>query len=298
MKDIMDNSKSVVEQRKSLGKSVFTEPDINIKVYKDRQDKIPFHKHDFFEFVYVDKGFMVHNHNGRTHVLTAGDVFCIVPGQIHMYTMGYEAVIYNILFEKSEFGTFLDQISSLGILKDIFECREDIFPNIKISIPKRHELIALLDTMIQDAAEKKCGWHTALRIHMLEFLLFFVRAHSEAEHEIKSDTGKKAVYYGYILKTLKFVEENYMKDINSADIAENVGISSDYITKQFKKELDMTPLDYLRKYRIAKSIELIKTTDMSISDVSVACGFNDLSLFSRVFKQTFGLTPRDFKKDN
>lgn len=294
----MDNSKAVIEHKKTLGKSVFTCPDINIAVTKNKQAKVPFHTHDFFEFVYVEKGFMVHNHSGHTHILTAGDVFCIIPGQIHMYTMGYEATIYNILFEKDEFGTFLDEISSLGILKDIFECRENIFPSIRISIPQRHELVALLDTMINDIKEKKSGWRTALRIHMLEFLLFFVRAHSEAEHDIKSEDGKKSVYYGYILKTLKFIEENYMEDISSADIAENVGISSDYITKQFKKELEITPLDYLRKYRIAKAIELIKTTDMSISDVSVACGFNDLSLFSRVFKQTFGLTPRDFKKEN
>lgn len=294
----MDNSKVSIEANKSLGKSVFTNPDINIKVVKDKQSRLSFHKHDFFEFVYVDKGFMVHNHNGHTHILTAGDVFCVVPGQIHMYTMGYEAIIYNILFEKNEFGSFLDEISSLGILKDIFECREDIFPSIKISIPQRHELVTLLDTMIRDTNEKECGWRTALRIHMLDFLLFFVRAHSaEAEHDTKSDAGGKATYYGYILKTLKFIEENYMHDISSVDIAENVGISSDYITKQFKKELEITPLDYLRRYRIAKAIELIKTTDMSISDVSVTCGFNDLSLFSRVFKQTFGLTPRDFKKE-
>ena len=260
----MDNSKAAVEYSKTLGKNVFTCPDINIVVTKNKQTKVPFHKHDFFEFVYVEKGFMVHNHNGHTHILTAGDVFCVIPGQIHMYTMGYEATIYNILFEKNEFGNFLDEITSMGILKDIFECREDIFPSIKISIPKRHELVSLLDTMLLDIREKKYGWRTALRVHMLEFLLFFVRTHSEAEHEIKSDEGKKAVYYGYILKTLKFIEENYMNDISSVDIAENVGISSDYITKQFKKELEMTPLDYLRKYRIAKAIELIKTTDMSI----------------------------------
>ena len=298
MVDIMNNSKAVIERSKTYGKSVFPFPDINIIVIKEKQTKVPFHNHNFFEFVYVDKGFMVQNHNGHTHILTAGDVFCVIPGQIHMYTMGYETTIYNILFEKDEFGDFLHDISSLGILKDIFECREDIFPNIKISIPQRHELVALLDTMIKDTDEKKCGWQTALRIHMLEFLLFFARTHSEAEHEIKNDVGRKSVYYGYILKTLKFIEENYMRDISSADIAENIGISSDYITKQFKKELELTPLDYLRKYRIAKAIELIKTTDMSISDVSSACGFNDLSLFSKVFKQTFGLSPRDFKKEN
>lgn len=293
----MNNSKNSIPYRIISGAETFDLNGINIKVNKATQSRMEFHKHDFFEFVYVEKGFIVHNHNGKTHILTAGDVLCIIPGQVHSYTMAYEATIYNILFSKEELGSFVDEISSIGIMREIFGFCTDSLPIVKLSIPQRHDINLLMTKMCDEQKVGSSGWKSMMRVYIVEFLIFFTRAYTLAEHEKAVNTTDGAVYYGYILKTLKFIEENFKDDITSVEIAANVGISSDYITKQFKKELEITPLEYLRKYRIAKAIELIKTTDMSISDISTACGFNDLSLFSRVFKQTFGLTPRDFKKE-
>lgn len=293
----MEKTKNSVPYKILSGADIFGSSGVNIKVNKVNQSKQTFHKHDFFEFVYVEKGFIVHNHNNRTHILTAGDVLCIIPGQIHSYTMAYEATIYNILFNKEELGSLLEGISAIGVLKDIFEYCTDIFPTVKLNIPQRHDINVLITKMQDEQKTGSSGWKTMLRVYIAEFLVSFARVYAQTEHEKAVNTTDGAVYYGYILKTLQFIEENFKDDITSAEIAANIGISSDYITKQFKKELEITPLEYLRKYRIAKAIELIKTTDMSISDISVACGFNDLSLFSRVFKQTFGLTPRDFKKE-
>lgn len=293
----MEKTKTSVPYKVLSAADIFGSNGVNIRVNKANQSKLTFHKHDFFEFVYVEKGFIVHNHNGRTHILTAGDVLCIIPGQIHSYTMAYEATIFNILFSKEELGSFLNEVSSIGVLKDIFSYCTDILPTVKLNIHQRHELDTLMTEMQDEQAVGLSGWKSMMRVYIVKFLIFFARAYAMAENEKAINTADGSVYYGYILKTLKFIEENFKEDITSAEIAANVGISSDYITKQFKKELEITPLEYLRKYRIAKAIELIKTTDMSISDISVACGFNDLSLFSRVFKQTFGLTPRDFKKE-
>ncbi len=293
----MNNSKNSIPYRIISGAETFDLDGINIKINKATQSRMEFHKHDFFEFVYVEKGFIVHNHNGKTHILTAGDVLCIIPGQVHSYTMAYEATIYNILFSKEELSSFVDEISSIGIMREIFGFCTDSLPIVKLSIPQRHDINLLMTKMCDEQKVGSSGWKSMMRVYIVEFLIFFARAYAMAEHEKAVNTTDGAVYYGYILKTLKFIEENFKDDITSVEIAANVGISSDYITKQFKKELEITPLEYLRKYRIAKAIELIKTTDMSISDISTACGFNDLSLFSRVFKQTFGLTPRDFKKE-
>lgn len=293
----MEKTKNSVPYNVLSAADIFGSSGVNIRIDKTNPSKLTFHTHDFFEFVYVEKGFIVHNHNGKTHILTAGNVLCIIPGQIHSYTMTHEATIFNILFSKEELGSFLNEVSSIGVLKDIFGYCTDILPTVKLNIHQRHELDTLMAKIQDEQTVGLSGWKSMLRVYIVEFLIFFARAYAMAENEKAINTTDGFVYYGYILKTLKFIEENFKEDITSAEIAANVGISSDYITKQFKKELEITPLEYLRKYRIAKAIELIKTTDMSISDISVACGFNDLSLFSRVFKQTFGLTPRDFKKE-
>ena len=93
------------------------------------------------------------------------------------------------------------------------------------------------------------------------------------------------------------MEENYTRDISAGDIAAAAGLSADYLARQFKSVMNMTPAEYVRKFRIAKSMDLLKTTDMSIADIAAATGFGDLSLYSRVFKQNIGISPAAFRKE-
>ena len=71
----------------------------------------------------------------------------------------------------------------------------------------------------------------------------------------------------------------------------------DYVSKQFKNQLSMSPSEYMRKFRIAKSMELLKSTDLSVAEITEMTGFKDISIFSRVFKQTIGKSPLSFRKD-
>ena len=59
----------------------------------------------------------------------------------------------------------------------------------------------------------------------------------------------------------------------------------------------MTPAEYVRKFRVAKSMDLLKTTDMSVAEIAEVVGFSDISLYSRVFKQVIGVSPAAFRKE-
>ena len=74
-------------------------------------------------------------------------------------------------------------------------------------------------------------------------------------------------------------------------IAEDVHVSEDYLTRVFKKELGLSPWDYLNRYRIWLACSLLKNTGMSVNDVSVATGFLDQAYFCRVFKKIRGFSP-------
>ena len=88
-----------------------------------------------------------------------------------------------------------------------------------------------------------------------------------------------------------------MKDITGKDIADYAGLSLDYLSKQFKSVMAMTPAEYVRKFRVAKSMDLLKTTDMSVAEIAEVVGFSDISLYSRVFKQVIGVSPAAFRKE-
>ncbi len=74
-------------------------------------------------------------------------------------------------------------------------------------------------------------------------------------------------------------------------IAEEVHVSEDYLTRVFKKELGISPWDYLNRYRVAVASDLLKKTGMSINDISLASGFQDQAYFCRVFRKIRGINP-------
>ena len=82
-------------------------------------------------------------------------------------------------------------------------------------------------------------------------------------------------------------------------IADEVHVSEDYLTRVFKKELGLSPWDYLNRYRVWLAGTLLRNTGMSVNDVAEATGFQDQAYFCRVFKKIRGYSPsrlRSIKK--
>jgi AraC-like DNA-binding protein len=96
----------------------------------------------------------------------------------------------------------------------------------------------------------------------------------------------------YYLK--KYISDNYFKDVTIKKAAGHIGMSSSYITHQFKKHFHCTFHKYLVNFRVNKAREYLEFK--SIEETAEACGFKNRYHFSKVFKQHTGLTPKQFKK--
>ncbi len=79
--------------------------------------------------------------------------------------------------------------------------------------------------------------------------------------------------------------------LNRWQVAANVNVSEDYLTRIFKKELGLSPWDYLNRYKVWLAGRLLRNTGMSVNEVSIATGFQDQAYFCRVFKKIKGYSP-------
>lgn len=91
------------------------------------------------------------------------------------------------------------------------------------------------------------------------------------------------------------VHTHYAEPLSREDIARHIGISADYLTDCFRQELGITPMTYLRRFRIHRACELLETSDLSIMQVALEVGFSESAHFTRTFQREVGVTPRAYR---
>lgn len=96
---------------------------------------------------------------------------------------------------------------------------------------------------------------------------------------------------------LSYIDEQYSQDLSLADLASQVHISVGECCRIFRNHLQTMPYQFLSKYRIRKSIELL-SSELSISEIASRCGYNQPSNFIAKFKAVIGCTPLQYRKQN
>jgi AraC-like DNA-binding protein len=97
-------------------------------------------------------------------------------------------------------------------------------------------------------------------------------------------------------EAIVFMENNFNKNILLDDIAEKVNLSTYYFARVFKKNINVTPHNYLLNIRIREAKRLLISTDYSVEKISTKCGFNSTSHFIRSFKKRVNTTPHQFRQ--
>jgi AraC-like DNA-binding protein len=102
----------------------------------------------------------------------------------------------------------------------------------------------------------------------------------------------------YARESLWFIEQHYHEDIGVDDIAAYCNLDRSYLRKVFMSVLHTSPQEFLIRYRINKSCELMKITNHTIGEISAMTGYQNQFNFSRVFKQIMGKSPREWRNAN
>ncbi|MHA7965440.1 helix-turn-helix domain-containing protein [Paenibacillus sp. CAU 1782] len=99
-----------------------------------------------------------------------------------------------------------------------------------------------------------------------------------------------------IMRSIKYLEQNYYKPITRNELARVAGLSPWHYSRKFKELTDNSPLEYLNRYRIYRAKERLIQHAGHMHDVAKQVGFEDSAYFSRRFKQMEGITPKQYVK--
>ena len=99
-----------------------------------------------------------------------------------------------------------------------------------------------------------------------------------------------------IRQAITFVHANYGEPISRDSLATHLSVSENYLTNCFRKELGISPITYINRYRVRQACTLLKGGELNITEVALEVGFSDLAYFSKVFQREMGVSPSSYRR--
>jgi YesN/AraC family two-component response regulator len=99
-----------------------------------------------------------------------------------------------------------------------------------------------------------------------------------------------------VVKILNYIDDNLYKRITMDEISSIFYFNKDYLMRIFKKELDITIMDYINKRRIYNSLDLLKNSDDLIIKIALNSGYSSLEYYSETFTKILGVSPLTYRK--
>ena len=236
-----------------------------------------------FHFILSGKGTLyADNSSGttETYKINANEGFMLFPDQVTTYIADNDDPWEYIWIEFDGFKA-KTAVEETGLTLD-----DPIYR------PASEELRDLVLKEMNYIIDNKDASSFNLIGHMYLFLDFFTRS---AVTPIVKTQQKNTASHFYINEAIRFIELNYQKDITVEGIAQNCGLNRNYFGKKFKEGFGKTPQEFLMRFRMTKATELLEKTHLSIGEISRAVGYNDQLHFSRAFKNTYGISPRQWR---
>ena len=99
-------------------------------------------------------------------------------------------------------------------------------------------------------------------------------------------------------KVIHYIKEHYKEKIILEDIAQEFNYSVGHLCRKFKSEIGDSIVNYIIKYRISMAMKLLfERSDLSIEEIALDVGFNDVQFFDKTFKKLVGMTPGQYRKE-
>ena len=100
-----------------------------------------------------------------------------------------------------------------------------------------------------------------------------------------------------IARVQHYMEQHYGEKITLMQLAELSNISVSSLSRGFKKEIGLSPMDYLMQVRLEKAKRLLRRPERTVTEIALYCGFSSSAHFTDVFGKNYGRTPNQYRKN-
>ncbi|MGI6174739.1 MAG: AraC family transcriptional regulator [Christensenellales bacterium] len=278
------------------------------------------HMHKHVEIALVIMGSCVHRFQSTELVIIPGDVCVIPPHTIHSYDINNHLKILNLQFFPYdidvEWSPVFDSIAPKPAPEATGACNTEnesarftlkkddhrIFAQKNMSCQGIIHLDPLQKEQIERAffdLRNEQDNHTEYCHRPMMESLFIALLYRLKRAKLKQSNNVNLDWQDQRAKistTLQYIEEHLSESISCKDLAVQAHLSENYFRTVFKQVTGLSPIEYLHRLRIAKSLPYLQDNHASIGEIAEKVGFYDQNYFTRVFKKVMGYPPIHYKK--
>lgn len=249
--------------------------------------EMPFHWHMEHELILVLQGVLRLSVEGEAFELALGDCMLIADGAIHGGTP--EGCIYECLVFDLE--RFLAGTTTCGQRVALLTEGE---ARLEGKFPAGTQAAAIVSQLFQAMETERPGYEltTMGLLWQLWGELLGQRLLGAAEPGPPRDIRRAQA----VKNVLRRIRSSYGQPLTLEDLAAEAALEPKYFCRVFRQITGRTPINYLNYYRVECAAELLCTTQGSITDIALECGFGDVSYFSRMFRRYKGQTPGQYRR--
>lgn len=256
---------------------------------------IPWHWHEEVEVVVVSSGAMNMSLNGMNFTLKKGEGAFINSNVLHsMQIIGDAGCILNtFVFHPSLISGAAESIFLQRYIRPLVEC--DTLPGVPFycHIEWQRQAVHCIQEAYEYYKEEEFGYELIVREKLSHMWYLIVKNMVSVLKQQNHNVNHNIVR---IKAMLDFMHHNYEKPLDLQQIAAVVNISERECLRCFQKNIGITPIQYLLKYRISVAAHLLEDTDIPITEICNRVGFDNTSYFSKIFKRFMHFTPSDHRK--
>lgn len=242
------------------------------------------HRHNFYHFLLFTKGEGHHSIDFERFEVQPGQIYFMIPGQIHSWEFQGHMEGFVVNFDKDLFKSLLlrpDYLSHFSFLSGIV--RDEVF---QVMPAQLDAVVAILEKMRQHPHDREFGSISLL-------YLFHLLAGERRDTPL---TEASAYNHTLLRNFMNLIELNYMNLRLPKDYASLLYITPNHLNALCKELLGESAGELIRDRIVLEAKRLLVIRDYSVAEIAYALNFNDNSYFTKFFKKIVGLTPEEFRK--
>ena len=257
------------------------------------------HMHDYFELNYVSCGSCKVYFEQEEKTMSEGELCIIAPGSRHDIEVDEGSTVFTIIIRKSTFDTtFFSLLSQNNLLAHFFRTilHDSKHPNYLLFHAK--DSIAVR-TYILNAFSECIKADTYSNLSCINWInLLFTELLRSYGHTIQFYNYQMGPDFSLILQ---YIQHNF-RTLTLASLAEFFHYTEPHLCTLVKQNTGYTFTELIKQLRMTNAISLLTNTNLKIGEIAEQVGYNSADHFSRVFRQTYNMSPKEYKdnfeKDN